>query len=69
MYYRRPAPHTQGMQGAMDTFRTTIRWGSFVFLFLSFATTSLLFHGPVSGTIQAVFSSKMFLSILEQAGR
>ncbi len=57
------------MQGALDTFRTTIRWGSFVFLFLSFATTSLLLYGPVSRTIHAVFSSKTFLSILEQAGR
>lgn len=57
------------MHGALDTFRTTIRWGSLVFLFLSFATTSLLFYGPVSKTIQAVFSSKTFLSILEQASR
>lgn len=57
------------MHGAMDTFRTTIRWGSFVFVLLSFATSSSLLYGPVSGTLRAVFSSKVLLSILEQAGR
>ena len=57
------------MHGAMDTFRTMIRWGSFVFLFLSFATSSALLYGPVSGVVRTVFSSNVLLSILDQAGR
>ncbi|MCC6265832.1 MAG: hypothetical protein IT169_19845 [Bryobacterales bacterium] len=57
------------MHGAMDTFRAMIRFGSFVFVLLSFATCSSLFKGPVAGIIQAVFSSRMLLSIFEQAGR
>ncbi|MCL4781604.1 MAG: hypothetical protein KJZ70_01090 [Bryobacterales bacterium] len=53
----------------MDTFRTMIRWGSFVFLFLSFATSSALLYGPVSGAVRTVFSSSVLLSILDQTGR
>lgn len=55
------------MQGAMDTYRTMIRWGSFVFVLLSLATCSSLLNGLVAGVIRTVFSSELLLKILEKA--
>jgi hypothetical protein len=56
------------MQGAMDTLRTTIRLGAYVFLMVSLSTSLLLVLGPVSSSLRAVFLPQLLLRILDSAG-
>ncbi|MDZ7637494.1 MAG: hypothetical protein U5J83_04490 [Bryobacterales bacterium] len=53
---------------AMETFRTTIRWGSYVFVLLAILLSSSLVLGPLTGSLQAVFLSKALIGALRLAG-